>query len=70
MRRRRTASALRGRKLALWVAGIKIFRLVTVYSFFLIFIVPLMADNMMEFFKEIEKSAPPGAACSKVALQH
>jgi hypothetical protein len=55
-----------GRRAALWVAGLKVLRLVSLYSFYIVVIIPVMSKRMEQFFDEMAKAgqqggAPPGA---------
>jgi hypothetical protein len=49
-----------GRLTALWVAAIKIVRLVALYSFYAVAVVPGMAQQFRAFFEELARAAPPG----------
>jgi hypothetical protein len=49
------------RVLAVWVAGAKIVRLVALYGYFLIAVVPVLANTMKGFFEEMFKNQPQGA---------
>jgi hypothetical protein len=48
-----------GRKLALWVAALKIIRLPILYGYFIKVIVPILEDGFAEMFKEMAESMPP-----------
>jgi hypothetical protein len=54
-----------GRVTALWVAGLKIVRLVALYSIFAVVVVPVLVRSMTsmfeEMFDELAKAGPPGA---------
>jgi hypothetical protein len=50
-----------GRLLALWVAGLKIARLVTLYGFYLVVIVPIILQRMTTGFQELGRAAQQGA---------
>jgi hypothetical protein len=50
-----------GRVTALWVAAIKIVRLVVLYGVFIVVIVPIITKQFIEIFEEMAKAAPPGA---------
>ncbi len=43
------------RKMGLWVAGIKVLRLVVLYSFAIVVVVPVYAQKMGEMFEKMEK---------------
>jgi hypothetical protein len=49
-----------GRTLGIWVAAIKILRLVVLYGLFIVVIVPIQTQQIIAFFEEIEKTLPPG----------
>lgn len=53
-----------GRVLALWVAGLKIVRLIALYSYYALVIVPVIVQQFTsmfrEMFEEIARNAPPG----------
>ena len=51
-----------GRRLALWVAGLKIARLVALYGFYLVVIVPIVLERMTKGFQELDRAAQQGAA--------
>jgi hypothetical protein len=50
-----------GRRLALWVAGLKIARLVALYGFYLVVIVPIILQRMTTGFQELGRAAQQGA---------
>lgn len=57
-----------GRKLGLWVAGGKILRLVVLYSFFIVAIVPWYSRKMAEFAVDMmQQQSGPGAPGGKGA---
>lgn len=53
-----------GRSLALWVAAIKIVRLLVLYTYYILVVVPVMAQTFVsifrEVFDEVAKNGPPG----------
>ncbi len=53
-----------GRRTAIWVAALKIVRLVALYGFFALAVVPVMVKQFtsmfQEMFEEMAKAAPPG----------
>jgi hypothetical protein len=49
-----------GRKTGIWVAALKIFRLVVLYGFFILVIAPLWANQFISFFEEMENAMPKG----------
>ncbi len=53
-----------GRRLGLWVAAAKIIRLVALYGYFILVVVPNLSQAFMSMFKEMfdemAKAAPPG----------
>ncbi len=60
-----------GRKLGLWVALLKIVRLIAVYGFFLLVVVPGLTRAFSSMFQEMAdqmaKAAPPGQPAPKAA---
>src|SRR5262249_43401668 len=49
-----------GRVTGLWVAAIKIARLVVIYSINIVVIVPIMTKQFADMFEDIARAAPPG----------
>jgi hypothetical protein len=49
-----------GRVTALWVAALKIVRLIALYSFFIVAIVPDAVQQFRRIFEEMAKAGPPG----------
>jgi hypothetical protein len=49
------------RKLGIWVAGLKILRLVGLYGVYILVIVPIQTDQFVAFIKEVEEAMPPAA---------
>jgi len=45
---------------ALWVAALKIVRLIALYSFYAVAVVPGLAEQFRAFFEEMARAAPPG----------
>ena len=50
-----------GRVVALWSAGLKLIRLVTLYGYFAVVAAPAMAQQIAGVFEEMIKNQPPGA---------
>jgi hypothetical protein len=46
---------------AVWVAALKILRLLALYGFFILVIVPIQTDQFFAFIQDVEKSMPQGA---------
>jgi hypothetical protein len=51
-----------GRKLGLWIAGIKIVRLMVVYSIMAVVVTPITSKSMSDYFKKIEEVSQRQAA--------
>lgn len=49
-----------GRLVAVWVAAIKVIRLVAIYGYFALAVAPVMAQQFRAMFEEMAKAAPPG----------
>ncbi len=60
-----------GRRLGLWVAAAKIIRLVALYGYFIVVVVPDLTKALTSMFKEMvdemAKAAPPGQPVPKAA---
>jgi hypothetical protein len=50
-----------GRETALWVAGLKLVRLVILYGYFAVAVVPAVVRQLSAMFEEMAKSLPPGS---------
>lgn len=49
-----------GRRTALWVAGLKIIRLLALYGYFAMVVGPFLAQQFRDIMEEVAKSAPQG----------
>jgi len=58
-----------GRKLGVWVAGLKIVRLLALYGFAIIVIVPLTTERIIQMMKEMQENFPPGPQKAAPSLE-
>jgi hypothetical protein len=56
-----------GRKLAVWVAALKIVRLIVLYGIFIMVMVPIFVKLILDMFEEMAQSLPPGAGRPPIA---